>query len=68
MSGTQKSCYNKYTSETEVRSRQSCVYTANGEMICGFAGDPVDIILGKSCTNDQKSLEPKYPSCKTCGM
>lgn len=46
ITGTQKTCYQKMDGGVQ---RQTCMYTANGEMTCNVKGDGVAMILGDKC-------------------
>lgn len=74
--GTQKTCYDKLTSNEDILHRQNCMYAANGEMVCNFKGDAVTMILGDKCTVGPHGGKPGVSSssgvvssggCTACG-
>lgn len=66
-----KSCYDKYISQDDVLKRQECMYTANGEMVCGFTGNAVSMILGDKCSvvpnGGSTNVKTNTNGCTSCG-
>ena len=68
---TQKTCYDKLKSTQDVLHRQECMYAANGELVCGFQGDAVSVILGEKCSvgpsGSQAQSQAVKDGCVACG-